>query len=438
MSCAVKIESKEDGIIIHAEAEDSEETQTSAKSGISHYEYYVNGEKQESNEITGITSGVTYTVYVIAYDKAGNPKQSEEQTIKITKKIAKISAGNYHNLAIDIEGNLWAWGGNSFGQIGDGTTTTKSTPVAIMEGRKFKEISAGRYQSLAIDEEGNLWSWGRNNEGQLGDGTTINKNYPVQIKKGTKFTKVVTGEENSLAIDEEGNLWSWGDNFVGQIGDGTIRGVKSSPVAIKSGTKFREIATGFRDNFAIDEAGNLWSWGANYYGELGYGATASSTVPILVKKETKFKQITVGYSAVSLGIDEEGNLWGAGRNSYGELGDGTTTSRTTFVAIKAGTKFDKVITGGISNGAGHTMAIDKEGNLWGCGSNSKGQIGDRTQTNKTTMIPVMGGRKFKEISAGIQHSLAIDEEGNLWTWGNNSNGLGDGVNTFSLIPIQLF
>ena len=130
-------------MVIIANAEDEDATNESTKSGINYYEYYVNGKKQESNEIIEPTSGVTYTIYVIAYDKAGNSKQSEEQTIKITKKIAKISAGIQHNLAIDEEGNLWAWGVNYYGELGDGTTTVRRVPIQIKNGTKFKEIAAG-------------------------------------------------------------------------------------------------------------------------------------------------------------------------------------------------------------------------------------------------------------------------------------------------------
>ena len=101
----------------------------------------------------------------------------------------------------------------------------------------------------------------------MGDGTTTYKYSPVQIKSGTKFKQISAGETHSIAIDESGNLWSWGGNNAGQLGDGTTVD-KTSPVQITSGTKFKTISAAYH-NFAIDESGNLLGWGYNYDGQLG-------------------------------------------------------------------------------------------------------------------------------------------------------------------------
>jgi alpha-tubulin suppressor-like RCC1 family protein len=182
-----------------------------------------------------------------------------------------VAAGTDHSLAIDNNGNLWVWGNNEYGQLGDGTSgyvNNKSSPMQIKVGTTFKAVAGGYSHSLAIDELGNLWAWGRNGSGQLGDGTTVSKYSPVQIKNETTF-KEIAGYNHSLAIDNNGNLWVWGNNGYGQLGDETTTN-KSSPVQIKDETIFKVIA-GYNHSLAIDQSGNLWAWGRNDYGQLGDG-----------------------------------------------------------------------------------------------------------------------------------------------------------------------
>ena len=152
-----------------------------------------------------------------------------------SQKIISCSSGAYHTLAIDESGNLWAWGYNYCGQLGDGTTQEKYIPEQVMPTTKFKVAVAGFDYSMAIDESGNLWGWGTNNSGQLGnEAIKDNTSKPVQIRPGTKFRSVANYFSHTLAIDESGNLWAWGSNNKGQLGDGTGTD-KSSPVKIKSG-----------------------------------------------------------------------------------------------------------------------------------------------------------------------------------------------------------
>lgn len=207
-----------------------------------------------------------------------NVAQVKPQKIymKEENKFIEISAGYSHCLAIDINGKLWSWGNNQYGQLGDGTNVDKYiiNKVEIPEEIKFNKIMAGYGHSLAIDEHGNLWSWGNNQYGQLGDGTIENKETPVKIMEGIKEATV--GYQYSLAIDINGNLWSWGNNKCGQLGDGTIED-KHSPIKIMRGIK--EISAGYRHVLAVDNNNVLWSWGDNSYGQLGDGTTTESVVP---------------------------------------------------------------------------------------------------------------------------------------------------------------
>ena len=423
-----------DKLIISAQTQDQEQTLDSACSGIDRYEYVVidkDGKETTytESEIKGLRVG-TYQIYAIAYDKVGNPKQTETITAEVKIRVSDVYAGYLFSVVTDEVGRMWAWGENSNGELRDGTTIDKIKPE-MTDWPEYKTIATKGRFILAINQDDNLWGWGWNEYGQLGDGTTTDRTTPVQIKEGTKFKKISAGLIHSIGIDTDGNLWSWGSNEYGQVGDETTT-ERITPVQIKEGTKFKEVVTGQLSSFAIDVDGNLWGWGWNEYGQLGDGTTTDRTTPVQIKEGTKFKKISAG-DGYSLAIDTDGNLWGWGYNKIGQVGDGTTTDRTTPVQIKEGTKFKK-----ISAGDGYSLAIDTDGNLWAWGRNNYGQLGDGTTTNRTTPVQIKEGTKFKEVAGGNNNSFGIDTDGNLWAWGYNGNGLlGDGTTTNKTTPIRI-
>ena len=385
------------------------------------------------------TLDVTYDGYDFKIDLDG--EVTEANYFKLSE-ITESNKQGEHTLGIDEEGNLWAWGRNENGELGNGTTENSAKPIQILEGTKFKKVSSGNWFSIAIDEEGNLWSWGQNARGQLGNGTETDRdqaNSPAKIKEGTKFKEISAGRTHSLALDEEGNIWSWGSNDDGQLGNGTDT-ASNTPVKILEGTKFKKVSSGDRSSIAIDEEGSIWSWGKNNYGQLGNGTNTASNTPVKILEGTKFKEISAGNSHC-LAIDEDGNLWSWGQNHMGQLGDGTTTNSNIPVKILEGTKFKK-----ISAGYYCSSAIDEEENLWSWGLNSEGQLGNGTTTNINIPVKILEGTKFKNVAIGSAaggraYSVAIDIDGNVWTTGNNffgqlgRNQMKDNDHTFQRIEI---
>ncbi|MDR0293804.1 MAG: hypothetical protein LBH95_06605 [Oscillospiraceae bacterium] len=365
--------------------------------------------------------------------------------IKDGTAFASVSAGSMYTMAIDADGGLWAWGYSYSGQLGDGTYGSyKPTPGKIKDGTAFASVSAGEYHTVAIDADGGLWAWGRNYSGQLGDGTTTNKSTPGKIKNGTAFASVSAGSNHTVAIDADGGLWAWGNNSSGELGDGTggtYGDYKTTPVKIMDGTAFASVSAGSIYTMAIDADGGLWAWGSNVYGQLGDGTTMYKTTPIKIMDGTAFASVSAGWGH-TVAIDADGGLWAWGRNLNGQLGDGTYGGgyKPTPGKIMDGTAFASV-----SAGIMYTMAIDADGGLWAWGYNGSGQLGDGTGGTygdyKPTPGKIKDGTAFASVSAGDEHTMAIDADGGLWAWGRNNYGqLGDGTSgyyNYKTTPVKI-
>jgi alpha-tubulin suppressor-like RCC1 family protein len=302
------------------------------------------------------------------------------------EKVIAVSLGYYHSAAITETGKLYTWGYNGDGRLGDGTTTNRATPILIdnFDGEKVIAVSLGDRHSSAITESGKLYTWGYNNFGQLGDGTTTTRTTPTLIDKfnDEKVISVSLGRYHSSAITESGKLYTWGLNDAGQLGDGTTAN-KTIPTLINrfNGEKIIAVSLGWYHSSAVTESGKLYTWGLNGNGQLGDGTTANKTVPTLIDRFNGEKVIAVslGYYH-SAAITETGKLYTWGYNGDGRLGDGTTTNRATPILID---NFDgeKVIA--VSLGDRHSSAITESGKLYTWGLNGNGQLGDGTTANKT-------------------------------------------------------
>ena len=339
-----------------------------------------------------------------------------------------ISAGQYHTIAIKTDGSLWAWGHNSNGQLGDGTNTVfmganndKNSPVQIGSATNWESISLGQYYSIGIKTDGTLWAWGNNSYGQLGDGSNADRFSPVQIGTATNWVKISTGLSFTTAIKADGTLWAWGLNNFGQLGDGTTT-FRNSPVQIGSATNWASISSGYYHTIATKTDGSLWTWGYNVVGQLGDGTTTQRDSPVQVGSETNWANISGG-GAHSIAIKADGTLWAWGKNTYGQLGDGTTIQRNSPVQI--GTHCASI-------GAGyyHSIAIKINGSLWAWGHNAEGELGDGTTTDKHSPLQIGSATNWVSIGVGGYHTLAKNTVGSLWTWGYNIFGqLGDGTTT---------
>lgn len=356
--------------------------------------------------------------------------------------LSTIAAGRNHACALDVDGQAYCWGNNEAGQLGDGTRIQRLTPVAVSTpaGVSFTSIAAGIH-TLALSSDGQVWAWGINETGQLGDGTRTDRLTPVAVSMptGVSFTSIAVGIRHSLALATDGQVWAWGFNNEGQLGDGTTT-LRLTPVeaSMPTGVIIRTIATNGPHSLALSEDGQGWAWGRNDNGQLGDGTTIARLTPVAISMPAgmSFSSISAG-SNHSLALSADGQGWAWGANGFGTLGDGTTTNKFVPVAVSmpAALNFSS-----IAAGSSHSLALSTDGKMWAWGRNDSGQLGDGTTTQKLTPVAVSmpAGVSIRTSATYDSHSLIQATNGNLLAWGRNDSGqLGDGTTDDRLTPVTL-
>ena len=322
-------------------------------------------------------------------------------------RFSQLSMGGLHSAAISSDGNLYTWGENGSGELGDGTNTSRSTPVQVKKpqntpaGFTWKQVSIGWSHSAAFGSDGNLYTWGENDRGQLGDGTNTNQNTPTKVSKpqntpaGFTWKQFTLGDLNTAAFGSDGNLYIWGNNQYGQLGNGTTTNqnrpiLVNKPQGTPAGFTWKQVSLSCNHSGAIGSDGNLYTWGWNLTGQLGDGTNTDRYTPTLVSKPQgapvgfTWKQVSLGdWHSEALGSDGNFYIWGW--NYTGQLGDGTNTDRSRPIPVSkpqgapVGFTWKYAIPG-----CNHSAAIGSDGNLYTWGVNSNGQLGDGTTTNQNT------------------------------------------------------
>ena len=287
------------------------------------------------------------------------------------KSVKYIALGYYHSAAITKDGSLYMWGYNRSGQLGDGTTTDRYTPVKIMD--NVASVSLGGSHSAAVTKDGSLYMWGDNGNGRLGDGTTTDRYTPVKIMDNV--ASVSLGSSHSAAITKDGSLYMWGYNYYGQLGDGTTTD-RYTPVKIMDNVA--SVSLGGNHSAAITKDSNLYMWGGNGSGQLGDGTTDNKARPHRVASNVQ--SVKLGYSHTTV-ISKDGGLYTWGYNYYGQLGNGTTTDSSNPIKIMN----DAIDCAGGDN---HTIVLKKDGTVYTWGDNYHGQLGDDTTTDRTSPVAI--------------------------------------------------
>jgi len=334
-----------------------------------------------------------------------------------------VSAGSYHTMYVKTDGTLWAMGSNDYGQLGDGTTTPRSTPAQVTTG--VASVAIGWNTTMYVKSDGSLWGMGYNRYGQLGNADTVTRYMPIQVASGV--ANVSIGTMHTLYVKTDGTLWSMGRNIYGELGDGTAIN-RSSPIQVATGVV--SASAGDEHTMFIKADGTLWATGRNNYGQFGDGTTANQRSAV---------QVATGVASVSAGaghtmyVKTDGTLWAMGLNDSGQLGDSTLTNRSRPVQVDSGVR-------SVDSGWYYTMYVKTDGSLWATGSNAYyGHLGDGTMTNRST--PVKVASAVASVSAGVTHTVYVKTDGTLWAVGSNEKGkLGDGtqINRSTVVAIAEF
>lgn len=318
---------------------------------------------------------------------------------------------------LDSNGVPYSTGDNSFFRRGNGTTAGRiPTPIGqLLGGQSFTEVSAGGNHGCGINFLKLAYCWGSNAAAQLGDNSTISKSTPVAVCGGLSFNKIACGTNNTYAITTTGVGYAWGIGTSGAIGDNTI-GAKSTPVAICGGLNLCQISASLNLGCGITSSGAAYCWGLNTSGQLGDNSIVNKSTPVLVTGGYTFGVISCGGSQVAaLTTTGVGYAWGV--NNAGVLGINSLVSRSVPTAICGGHTFCR-----ISMGSSHACALTNLGVAYCWGSNNGGNMGNNNSTiNYSTPVAVCGGHTFCAISIGSNYTVAITNTGQVYHWGQNTS-----------------
>ena len=374
------------------------------------------------------------------------PASISRITVGLTGKTVKIlAAGVSHSLAVTDDNQIYTWGQNDYGQLGVGDTTNRRLPTAVsdlnslLSGKTIVEVSLGANHTLVRTADNVLIAWGRNDYGQLGNGNTVRQSYPVAVNMtgalaGKTVTKISAGGQHNLVCTSDGNAYAWGYGASGQTANGYPI-VTSSPtlvsnIGVSAGRLVQSVAAGVNHSVALLQGGTaLFAWG-------GYPGNSNGTsyLPTAVVMTGTLSGKTVTTLASSPGsnhtlvLTSDGMVAGWGQNSNYELGNGTTSTATTPVAVTT-SGFGGKLPVAIYAGQSHNYAVAGDGSVFGWGLNSNAQLGNNSLTTLTKPTPVRlaGALSGKTVAStayalGGSHSMAFDSAGQVAVWGANSSG----------------
>ena len=375
--------------------------------------------------------------------------------------IVQISAGQRHTCAL-LEGEtIKCWGENSSGQLGNGNINSSLTPVTVLASetaadrtrRMFggSQISVSKNHTCAIrGTRKEVWCWGSNFRGKLGNGPTSSTSFPVQASGVTSATSITVGGEYSCFIKDNGVVRCWGQGTNGQLGNGRTRN-STTPVQVSEIRTAISIAAGQNHTCVILEGGTAKCWGFNASGQLGDGTNIQRAAPVTVLESAgsttplgNIVSIAAGQRhTCALLEDKTAKCWGA--NNTSQLGDGTMDARTAPVTVlesASGQPLPNIVQ--ISAGQRHTCALLENGTAKCWGFNASGQLGNgnkSTQTAPVTVLESASGQPLPnivQITAGQNHTCAVLADNTAKCWGLNTNGqLSDGTTTQRLLPTRL-
>jgi alpha-tubulin suppressor-like RCC1 family protein len=294
------------------------------------------------------------------------------------------------------DNRAYCWGNNTYGQLGDGTGqgdpdamfgAFRLRPVAVAGGLRFRQLRAGGFHTCGVTATNVAYCWGRNFDGAVGDGTTTNRLSPVRVAGGLSFRQVVPGVFHTCGATTGNRAYCWGQNTYAQLGIGIFgrRNGRLTPTPVSTSVSFRQVLGGGSHSCGLSTSDRVYCWGSNGFGQAGDGTTTRRTRPAAAIGGLSFRWVSPGGDhTCGTTLDNRAFCWG--RNELGNLGDGTTTSRTRPTRVVGGLQFSMISAASWWSTCGVTTG--GRGYCWG--DNTWGQLGDGTSTQRLRPTPVAG------------------------------------------------
>ncbi len=404
-----------------------------------------------SSPISNIVPSITLTMLLLASvgcreDVASPTEPAGEMTeasgvpagASAPLPFVQVTVGAGHTCGVTSDSRAYCWGRNEMGQLGDGTTTGRAAPRAVVGGLRFRIVSAGDHYTCGITTDDRAFCWGSDGYGTLGNGPAfVSVNRPKAVAGGRRYRQLGTGSNHVCGVTLTNVAYCWGDNSSGQLGTGPGMGQEEAPVPVQAGgLVFRQVQAGGNHSCGLTQDNKVWCWGSNAFGQLGNGGQGGGPTPQSVAGGLSFTQLSLGsFHTCGVTTDGVGYCWG--RNAY-TVGDGTAINRLTPTRVAGGLRWR-----GISASFSYTCGVTVSNDAYCWGSNSEGQLGDGTfgpRKFQATPHLVSGGHRFDRI-AGFNvsgHSCGITTGERAYCWGNNQFGqVGDGTRARRLRPVAV-
>ena len=334
-------------------------------------------------------------------------------------KSSVVSLGSNHSAAITTNGDLYCWGRNDCGQIGNGTTENQNTPLKILT--DVREVFLDGNNSAAITANGDLYCWGLNRFGELGIGTETPQLTPIKVLENVQTVELA--QTHGAAVTTNGDLYCWGCNDYGQIGNGTTI---NQPVPVKVLEQVSDISISNLFSSAVTTNGDLYCWGYNNSGMVGNGTTISQVTPTKILENVEFAYAR-GANIGAITTNKDLYCWGS--NVDRQVGNGSSSDQTTPVKILENVS-------DFSLGSDNSAAVTTNGDLYCWGKNTYGQVGARTGSSQSSPLKIL--ENISKVSLGYLCGMAVSKEGDLYCWGYNKyGGIGDGTTTDQYIPVKV-
>ena len=341
------------------------------------------------------------------------PETENEITIS-----PNVITNGSHTISLRVDGKVFTWGDNTYGQLGNETVKTSDEPVEVTfpEGTIITQIAAGENHNVALDSNGNVWTWGRNNNYQIGN-TRANQYTPYKVSNLPKVIKIAAGNNNTMVITESNELYAWGLNAYGDLGLGTYTN-KVLPKKIKGIHDIIDISGGKSHYITLNRAGEVFVTGSNLYGQLGIGDNEIGKINEFQKVEIKDKIGTIDAGDISnIATTVDGYVYTWGGNTYSTLGTGDKENKNVPTKLKDVKNIRQA-----STGKTHTILRDGNNNVYVTGTNSNGQLGLGTTENKTTFEQNTIINNVIRVSAGDTYTTFLKEDGSVWACGDYNHG----------------